>query len=294
MLLRSMTGFGEAKRVNEDEMIYVGVKSVNNKNLVINISAPSILRSMETKIIAVVKERIHRGTVSIYLHYSSFTDEEGRLVLNKGVLKEYYRILQEIKEELGLEKDDISISNIAVFPGIVESMDIDVDTAEIWKKIEPVLNEALNHLDESRIEEGNALRVDLMNSLTELETKVSEIDRCASSVVETYRKRIREMVENLTKGIEVDSKRLEEEVVMVAIRADVNEELVRLKHHMNTARKLLSIGGVIGKKLDFILQEMHRELNTLGVKSPDSDVSSLVVDAKTLVSKMKEQAFNVE
>ncbi|MCD6239860.1 MAG: YicC family protein [Thermotogae bacterium] len=293
-LLKSMTGFGEAKQVDEDEFIYVAVKSVNNKNLVVNVSLLPGLRSIETRIIATVKEHVHRGTLNVYLNFSSSTVEQGHLILNKSILEEYHKILQEIGKEFNLEKNDISISDIVAFPGIVDYMDMDTDTQKIWRKIEPVLNTALQRLDESRVEEGNALREDLVNNLGELEDKISEIERCSSSVVEVYRKKIKDMVESMTKDIDFNSERLEEEITMAAIKADVHEELVRLKHHMNTARELLGEGGPVGKKLDFVLQEMHRESNTLGVKSPDPYVSGLAIDAKLLINKMKEQVLNVE
>lgn len=293
-LLKSMTGFGEAKQVDENEFIYVALKSVNNKNLVVNVSLLPGLRSIETRIIAAVKEHVYRGTLNVYLNFSSSVVEQGHLILNKSILEEYHKILQEIRKEFNLEKNNTSISDIIAFPGIVDYMDMDTDTQKIWGKIEPVLNAALQRLDESRVEEGNALREDLVNNLDELEDKISEIERCSSSVVEVYRKKIKDMVESMTKDINFNSERLEEEITMAAIKADVHEELVRLKHHMNTARELLGVGGPVGKKLDFVLQEMHRESNTLGVKSPDPYVSGLAIDAKFLINKMKEQVFNVE
>ena len=295
-MIRSMTGYGAAERVMETVRVAVEIRAVNNKFLKVMVRRPEGLGSAEAAIERQVRERISRGTVTVNLTIEP-RGAAARAPINTEVLAAYRRDLERLAAETGGGGGEVPLEALLALPGVIGSDEVRLTEIEnLGAEVEAAVAEALRRLDAMRETEGRATAQDMETTLGDLERGVAAIEPRASEVVEAYRDRLQERVSALLDGMEVpaDDAMLVREVAFFAERSDVNEELSRLKSHVSQFRALFEEAGPVGRKLEFLTQEMVREVNTLGSKSSDLDISRQVVDMKAKVDRLREQTQNIE
>lgn len=292
-MLKSMTGFGRASFENESKSYTIEVKSVNHRYLDINIRMPRALLTLEERIRKVIKDTINRGKVDVFVTFNSLSGNGGVAILNKELADSYIKCLKDLKNNYELI-DDISVSLVSKFPEIIKINQPEEDIEEIWITISKVLDESLNNLIKMREVEGSKLREDILMKLNAIESSISNILVFSKDNVELYRKKLHERIEELTNGIEMDKNRVTQEVAIFADRACIDEEVVRLGSHINQMRETLSSNEVVGRKLDFIIQEINREVNTIGSKANNINITNVTINIKNEVEKIREQIQNIE
>lgn len=300
-----MTGHGRASQQIPGKTLTVELKSVNSRYLDINCKMPKIYIRFEERIKQLIREYASRGKIELFISFDNFTDDqsEENLSLNRAYLKSYLDCLYTLRDEYGLS-DDITVSSVAANRDIFVITKAEEQEDEvIWSYLEPVLREALGAFLEMKKTEGEKMRADLLDKLSCLEQIIERIKTRMPAVTEAYRERlltkIRETVETLSgSDIEFANNRILTEVAIYSDKVAVDEETVRLASHFAQFRKILSDAGneksQVGRKLDFLLQEINREINTTGSKVTDAEVASFVVDAKSEAEKIREQIQNVE
>ncbi len=292
-MIKSMTGFGREELLENDRKISVEIKAVNHRYLDLNIRMPKKLAPLESHVRSVCKEYMERGKVDIYIGYEDYSDADSTLKYNDALASEYLGYLHEISEKHNLEFD-VRASTIARLPDVFVLEDKNVDEDELWQMLEKPVRGAASKFAESRAKEGENLKNDLCGKLDTMKAFVEEIEARSPQIIEEYKTSLREKVEDLLADHAVDESRIAAEVTIYADKICVDEELVRLKSHIDAMRKELEKGGAIGRKLDFIAQEMNREANTILSKATDLAVSDAGIELKTNIEKVREQVQNVE
>lgn len=290
--MRSMTGFGYAEGKGNLGTYRVYVKSVNHRFLEVALRFPRELSLWEEKILGVVRQYASRGKVELRV---DFEPSEGvfTVTVRTALARAYLEALKELSHTLSLPFEP----RVEWFLEIGDIVEVQEDTGvwlEEWETFSPILHSALQSFLAYRMEEGKKLCADLQKQLTDAEVKVQRIEERSERIREYYFEKLLKRVTEVLPQEKVDEALLLQEVLFYVDRSDIHEEIVRLRAHIARARDLLQQDGVVGRELEFLLQEMHREVNTIGAKSPDSEVSSLVVDMKTLLERMREQVHNVE
>lgn len=293
-MLKSMTGFGRAIYDNGKRSFTIELKSVNHRYLDINVKLPRSLVSLEDKIRKEAQQKLKRGKVDIFITQNVYNDDDYDVKLNKNLADSYYRCLRKIKESYDV-KDDISVSLISKFPDIISIEQKEENYDEIWNEILIPFKEALNSLIDMREKEGAKLKEDIENKCDIVAKNVCFIEERASYVVEEYRMKLNERIKELLgENKEIDESRISMEVAIFADKACIDEEIVRLKSHISQLKDTLQNDEPIGRKLDFIVQEMNRETNTIASKSSNIDIVHSVLDIKNDIEKIREQIQNIE
>jgi uncharacterized protein (TIGR00255 family) len=288
-----MTGFGRYEVVDEKRKFIVELKSVNHRYLDINIRMPKKLNYFESAIRSLLKEYIERGKVDIYITYEDYTSDNYALKYNAALAGEYLRYLQSMAEEFKLE-NDIRVSTLSRYPDVFVMEEQEIDEHELWGSLENAMRGACKQFVNSRIEEGEHLKSDLIAKLEELLSYVDFIEERSPQLIQEYRSRLEEKVRELLEDRQLDDGRIATEVTLYADKVCVDEETVRLRSHIVTAKEALEKGGSIGRKLDFIAQEMNREANTILSKANNIEISDTGIDLKTGIEKVREQIQNIE
>lgn len=272
----------------------VEIRSLNHRYLEISLRLPGSLSSLETEIRRRVGERFSRGRIEVSVRVDTNGNmEEGRLELNLPLLKNYHDLLRRLKAEFQLS-GDITLDHFTGFKDIFVPMEVDTDMELIAAQIGTVLDEAVRLLTEMRQKEGELLLVDLDEHIRRVEGCLNVIADRAPKCVQEYQRRLTERIRELTGGVDVDEIRLSQEVAIMADKSDVTEEIVRLASHISQFREMLKSGDAIGRKIDFLIQEMNREINTIGSKTGDLDISRNVIEIKSELGKLREQVQNIE
>ncbi len=294
-MIKSMTGYGRAESVFENKKLVVEIKSLNHRFLEIYIRLPNAFSLLELDIKKRMSDRISRGRVEVNIRLDSEqgASSEPELGLNRPLLRRYYDVLTEIKQEFSL-KDEITLDTIAGFKDIIVQVEKGPDLVEIWGKLEGALDEAVDALTTMRKKEGEILFNDLSARLGILAGALDAIEARSPQVPLEYQKRLADRVKELTGGISLDESRLAQEVAIMAERSDITEEIVRFGSHMDQLRDMLNSDEPVGRKLDFLLQELNREVNTIGSKTNDIDIARNVVEVKSELSRLREQVQNIE
>ncbi|MBM4019575.1 MAG: YicC family protein [Planctomycetes bacterium] len=298
-MIRSMTGYGAAERADETVRIAVEIRTVNNRFYKANLHLPEGLGAVEAAIDKILRESITRGTVNLTL-YVEPRGKAVRVPINRQVLEAYLNDLEEFRGAWSMRNAnyyDALAGFVLGLPGVVGSEEMLLTgVPDLAARIEAVVREAAGRLNAMRQAEGQATAADMRASLGEMERLCAEVEARVPTVIEEYRDRLRERVSELLQGAEiaVDDQALAREVAFAAERSDINEELARLRSHLAQFRDLLVESGPAGRKLEFLTQEMVREVNTMGSKSSDAEVSRLVVAVKVGVDRLREQSQNVE
>ncbi|HHT9109978.1 MAG TPA: YicC/YloC family endoribonuclease [Candidatus Brocadiaceae bacterium] len=294
-MLKSMTGFGNAEYKDDGRTLSVELRSINNRFLKIDSRIPELLQAFESEFERLVRERIIRGTILLNINYQSH-QQEHEYVLNGEKVREYYRILNDIKKEIN-SGEELSINSLISLPGVLqkgENKEENVDT--LFSICMPLINEALAKMMEMRANEGSHLEKDIEKRKDVILSILNKIETRVPSIVNEYSKRLRSRVESLLAGteIELSDNNLYREIAIFAERCDISEEISRLKSHLCQLEEVLQSDEPMGRKLDFIVQEMFRETNTMCSKANDSEILRDLVDIKTEVEKIREQSFNIE
>ena len=292
-MIRSMTGYGRSELLSDSCRILVEIKSVNNRYLDIGIKMPRQLNQLEAQIRKELKKHMQRGKVDVFISYEDLTEANMSVKYNARIAQEYWKHFQEMAEEFGIE-NDIRVSALARFPDVLTMEEEPADPEGIWDNLQKALLEAVDMFDQARRREGEFLREDLNGKLDEMLSHVEFISERAPGLIETYRTSLQDKVAELLEASNIDDSRIAQEVTIYADKVCVDEELVRLRSHIEATREELSRGGSIGRKLDFIAQEMNRESNTILSKSDDREVSDHAIELKTSVEKIREQVQNIE
>jgi uncharacterized protein (TIGR00255 family) len=291
----SMTGYGRAEALIEGRKWIIEIKSLNHRYIEIITRLPNALAPLEVNIKKRVGERIFRGRieVSVQADAESGGDSGVQYSLNLPLLKNYHALLLRIKEELG-RVDRIELRSLVRFMEIFVPSETRFDPAAAWKVLQKTLDEALDALIRMRRAEGEILKKDFLARLETLKRHIESAKARAPKTVLEYKQRLQERIRELTEGLEMDPVRLSQEVALLAEKSDITEEIVRFESHVSQMEKLLRGSDSIGRKLDFLLQEMGREVNTIGSKSNDISIAQDVIELKSELAKLREQAQNVE
>ncbi len=294
-MIRSMTGYGRAEGDVFGRRLAVEIKTVNHRFLNFTARLPQDLQRFEIRFLGLVKQTLQRGQVSVYASWDSGADDVPPVHVNREAAERAARLLRETAEALGLA-GEVRLEHLLAFPAVTLPALERIDPELLWERVAALARKALEELQRFREREGADLARDMAGRLDTVERLVDEIDRLRPGVVESYRERLARRVEDLAREVPAQEleARLAMEVAVFADRCDVSEELVRLRSHLAEYRELLSAGGVVGRKLEFLLQEMNRETNTTGSKASDAAISRLVVEIKAELEKLREQVQNVE
>jgi uncharacterized protein (TIGR00255 family) len=292
-MLRSMTGFGSGQATQAGESISVELKSVNHKFCEVKVRLPRELGALEPVVQKHVKDKVSRGAVEVSVRRASKTGTGLVPQADVGLAREYRRAYSEIASALGMP-DEVLLRDIAVLPNVIRVEEPQVHLEDATAALDQALAAALDGLGAMRGKEGASLSADLSGRLALITTLVRELVTLAPKAVEEYRARLAERIAELARGVTVDPQRLAQEVAFFAERTDVAEEMTRLHSHLGQFEALLAAKEPVGRKMDFLVQEMHREVNTTGSKSQHPEISSRVVALKAELERIREQVQNVE
>ncbi|MCM1261915.1 MAG: YicC family protein [Butyrivibrio sp.] len=292
-MIKSMTGFGRYEIAEAERKITVEVKSVNHRYLDVSIKMPKKLNFFEAAIRNELKNYIQRGKVDIFITYEDFTESNICVKYNKEVAAEYMKYLEQMQKDFELD-NDIRVSTLSRYPEVLSMEEQTIDEEELWLLLEKSLKGALEGFVASRIKEGENLRDDLIAKLDGMLEHVGFIEERSPEIITEYRQKLEDKVKELLEDTQIDESRLLMEVTLFADKVCVDEELVRLRSHIEMTRDNLVQGGSIGRKLDFIAQEMNREANTILSKTNNLEISNHAIELKTEIEKVREQIQNIE
>lgn len=292
-MIKSMTGFGRCEIADKERKITVEMKAVNHRYLDVNIKMPKKLNFFESSIRTLLKEYIQRGKVDIFVTYEDYTENNVILKYNQELAGEYVKYIRQIAEDFSLN-NDLQACTLSRYPEVLTMEEQTVDEDALWATLEKAIRGAAEQLVETRIKEGGNLREDLMQKLDGMLQYVDEIEKRSPEIIAEYRQKLQDKVSELLSDTQIEESRLATEVTIFADKICTDEETVRLKSHILTTKETLSQGGSIGRKLDFIAQEMNREANTILSKANDLTVSDIAINLKTDIEKVREQIQNIE
>lgn len=292
-MIKSMTGFGRCEESDGVRRLTVEMKAVNHRYLDINLKMPKKLNIFEAAIRSLLKNYIQRGKVDIFFTYEDLSENKVSLKYNSDVAAEYLKYIRQMSKEFEIN-GDISAVTLSRYPEVLCMEEQSLDEEELWKLIEKTLTGAAKNLVEARIIEGENLKTDLNSKLDAMLEDVTYIEERSPDIIAEYRKKLEERVVELLNDSTIEESRITAEVVMFADKICVDEEIVRLKSHISNTKDTLNAGGNMGRKLDFIAQEMNREANTILSKANDLEVSNRAINLKTEIEKVREQIQNIE
>lgn len=292
-MIKSMTGFGRCEVQEGERKIVVEMKSVNHRYLDVNIKMPKKLNFFEAAIRNELKSYIQRGKVDVFITYEDYTESNVCVKYNKELAAEYMGYLNQMAEDFSLD-NDVRVSCLSRYPEVFTMEEQTIDEEKLWLLLERAIKGASEGFVETRIKEGENLCDDLLEKLDGMLVHVEFITQRSPQIIAEYKQKLEEKVKELLEDTKVDENRLLMEVTIFADRVCVDEELVRLKSHIETTKETLQQGGSIGRKLDFIAQEMNREANTILSKSNDLEISNRAIELKTEIEKVREQIQNIE
>ena len=292
-MIKSMTGFGRCEITEGNRKYTVEMKSVNHRYLDANIKMPKKLSFFESSVRNELKNYVQRGKIDLFITYEDFSEDNVCIRYNKDIAAEYIGYLKKMSADFGLD-NDIRVSTLSRYPEVFSMEEQTVDEEQIWKGLAKAIQGAAEGLVQTRIKEGKNLAEDLVGKLNGMLEHVTFIEKRSPQIIDEYRKRLAERVHELLGDAIVDEARILTEVTIFADKVCVDEELVRLRSHIETMKQSLIDGGSIGRQLDFIAQEMNREANTILSKANDLVVSNRGIDLKTEIEKVREQIQNIE
>ena len=292
-MIKSMTGYGRAVETVNGREFTVKLRSVNNRYLDCSVRLPRILSFGEEAVKQAVKGAVSRGKVDVFISVRSEAGDEVQVTLNESVLKGYLTAMQKMVEEFGV-RDDIQVSTLSRLPEMFQIEKPQVDEEQLLADLMAVVHKALSSYDEMRCTEGRALEQDLRNRGNTILGFVGMVEQGNAQTVIDYRTRLENKLREVLENTAIDESRILTEAAIFADKVAVDEETVRLRSHIDQMNNMLTTGGAIGRKLDFLLQEMNREANTIGSKCTDVNLARIVVDIKAELEKIREQTQNIE
>ncbi len=291
--VKSMTGYGRFETVDAQKKIVIDLRSVNHRYCDINVKLPRMYMYLEDKIKDYVGKRVRRGKIDVSLYYESYVSQNKAVSLDTDLLKNYYDVLTEIKETCGISQE-IGLSDLTRFSDIFIARQEEQDQEEIWQMVLACLEKAVDDFEAMRKREGERMVADLRHRAENVLADLSKVESLAPCMADNYAERLRERMKDLLGDVPVEESRFLTEVALMADKFCVSEETVRLRSHFVELENILSEAEGIGRKLDFLVQEMNREVNTIGSKANDLQISKLVVNMKAEIEKLREQIQNIE
>lgn len=291
--MKSMTGFGRAKLEKNNRIYNIEIKSVNHKYNDITVKLPRSLSYIEDKIKKEISANIARGKIDIYISFENYSEEGKQVILNEELVDEYIKQWKALAEKHNF-KMDIPITEITKLPDVLTLKQTEDKENVIENELLECLKEAINQFTKMREQEGNKIKEDLLIRISKIETEVENISEYSTRLVEEYVVKLEERIKEILKVDIVDQARLAMEVVIYADKCSVEEELTRLRSHIEQFKTLLEETKPVGKKIDFLIQEMNRETNTIGSKSGSLEITNLVINIKTELEDIREQIQNIE
>ena len=292
-MIKSMTGFGRCEIQKEARKFPVELKSVNHRYLDVNIRMPKKLNFFETSIRTLLKSYANRGKVDIFITYEDLSQTQVSVKYNSAIAAEYLKYLKQMEEEFGLE-NDIRVSTLSRYPEVFTMEEQSEDEEELWNGLKEALEGAFTQFVETRTAEGANLKKDILAKLDVLTEQISFIEERSPQIVAEYRAKLEDKMKELLADTQIEESRIAAEVILFADKICTDEEVVRLKSHIQHMRNTLDEKEGIGRKLDFIAQEMNREANTILSKANDLEVSDRAIGLKTEIEKIREQIQNIE
>lgn len=294
-MVKSMTGFGRASSDEKsDRNFSIEIKSVNHRYLDINARMPKTFMALEEKMRRLISEKLTRGKVDVFVSFKDYSKSQGRAKINLDFARSYAKCLDELKKEFSDIEDDIKLSMIAKHPEVIVIEEKEADLDKLWEEMKVVLEKAIDSILYMRLSEGEKLAKDILDKCDKIESLVNFIESKSSIIVENHRNKLKEKIKDLLGDVNIDENRLAMEVVIFADKATIDEEIIRLKSHISQLRESLSFKESIGRKLDFLVQEMNREANTIASKSTDLEITNSVIEIKNIIEKIREQVQNIE
>ena len=292
-MIKSMTGFGRGRSQGNGMEFLVEIKTVNHRYSDVYIKIPRPISFVEDKIREKIGRNISRGKVDVYISYEDFSEDSKNVLIDEALAKAYIKSLELLRDKYNV-KDDISVSLVAKFPDMIKIEKAEQDEEKIWNTLNEALDNALESLVEMRTTEGEGLKANLMERVSYIGDIVGQIGIRAPEVVKEYKCRLSNRISELLDQQVVDENRLTTEVAIFADRCGIDEEIVRLSSHIGQFRETLGMSQPVGRKLDFLVQEMNREINTIGSKANDLLITKNVVEIKCELEKIREQIQNIE
>ena len=291
--MKSMTGFGSSSLELEDCSIDIEIKSVNNRYLDFNFSMPSYLNFMLEDMKSLIKNKLKRGRVDVYIKIKKYQLAVDSVDINYELAQKIKEKLDSLNEKLDM-KSDINVRDLVKYDDVMSFTYKDLDNEFLHDNILKVLDEAVNKIYSMRSTEGDNLREDLSTNLSKIEKEISKISSLTENSVKEYRENLFNKISELLDEEKIDRDRMYLEVALMADKVDINEELKRFDSHIVQFKSAMDMKDCIGRKLDFIIQEMNREINTISSKSNDENISVCVIEVKSLIEKLREQVQNIE
>lgn len=292
-MIKSMTGFGRCEMTEGSRKFTVEMKSVNHRYLDASIKMPKKLNFFEASIRNLLKEYIQRGKVDVFITYEDYSENNVCIKYNRDIAREYFEYLKQMAEDFQLD-NDVRVSSLSRYPEVFVMEEQTIDEEQLWKLLEKTIRGAAEGFVETRIKEGKNLTSDLIGKLDGMLEHVAFIEEHSPKIIADYKAKLMEKVQELLEDTKVDENRLAMEVTIFADKVCVDEELVRLRSHVEATKEALLSGECIGRKLDFIAQEMNREANTILSKTNDLEISNRGIELKTDIEKIREQIQNIE
>jgi len=293
-MLRSMTAYGRGEREVAEALITVEIRSVNHRFRDVVLRMPRSIQPLEDEVRSQIATCVGRGRIECSIQMEHRAEEpDTDVTLNVPLARAYVEVLREIQERFELDSA-IHAETLCQFKDVVKVSPVEEDLEAVRPGVAKAMSDALDALDHMRVEEGRAIEKDFRSRLLAIRENLTRIEERAPLVVEAYRKRLRERIESLSEGLELDEGRLLQEVAFFAGRCDITEETVRSQSHLAQFEQVLGLNEPVGRRLDFLVQELHREVNTISSKASDASISSMAVEVKGELEKLKEQVQNVE
>ena len=292
-MIKSMTGFGRCEVLKDSRKFTVELKSVNHRYLDVNIRMPKKLNFFETSIRTLLKSYADRGKVDIFITYEDLSQSQVSVKYNAALAAEYLKYLNQMAEEFSLD-NDVRVSTLSRYPEVFTMEECSEDEDELWNGLKEALEGAFSQFVEMRTKEGERLKEDILLKLDLLSEQIRFIEERSPQIIAEYRTKLEEKMRELLEDTQIDDNRIAAEVILFAAKICTDEEVVRLKSHIQHMKETLEESNGIGRKLDFIAQEMNREANTILSKANDLDISNRAISLKTEIEKIREQIQNIE
>ncbi|RJX33144.1 MAG: YicC family protein [Desulfarculus sp.] len=292
-MIKSMTGYGRGQAPAGEGAWVVELRTVNSRFLDFHLRLPPGLSALEERAKKTISARLTRGRVNLTVTSSGVVEAAPRLVLNRPLAREYARVLSELQDELGLSQET-GLGPFLSSRDLIQAVEGGPDPEAAWAQLEAALQQALEEAEAMRRAEGESLAQDLAQRLERVQELFSQAASRSEAIVESYRQRLHERIAKLLSEAAPDPQRLAQEVAIIADKCDVTEEAVRAMSHLEQFRQFLAADEPVGRKLDFLVQELNREANTMGSKSPDAAASQTIVELKTELERIREQVQNIE
>ena len=292
-MIKSMTGFGRCEVLKDSRKFTVELKSVNHRYLDVNIRMPKKLNFFETSIRTLLKSYADRGKVDIFITYEDLSQSQVSVKYNAALAAEYLKYLNQMAEEFSLD-NDVRVSTLSRYPEVFTMEECSEDEDELWNGLKEALEGAFSQFVEMRTKEGERLKEDILLKLDLLSEQIRFIEERSPQIIAEYRTKLEEKMRELLEDTQIDDNRIAAEVILFADKICTDEEVVRLKSHIQHMKEPLEESNGIGRKLDFIAQEMNREANTILSKANDLDISNRAISLKTEIEKIREQIQNIE